>query len=101
MAEKRPAQEDSFGTSQLVKRQKSNADLGNESAVAVVNDSAKNGALIQPVRFVPGHQEEWKETISLAEIEKIDCSVDISGSAHEWPRCPDYGTDRCVRAGAI
>ena len=48
MTEKRPA-EGGFGTTQLVKRQKSNADLGNENAVAVVNDSTKNGALIQSV----------------------------------------------------
>ncbi|KAF2813016.1 WD repeat-containing protein 57 [Mytilinidion resinicola] len=46
-AEKRPAAP-SFGSSQLVKRQKSDANLGS-SAVAVVNGSAQNGALIQAV----------------------------------------------------
>lgn len=48
-AEKRPAS-DAFGSSQMiVKRQKSDANLGNGRAVAVVNGSAANGALIQPV----------------------------------------------------
>ncbi|KAF2735721.1 cell cycle control protein-like protein cwf17 [Polyplosphaeria fusca] len=45
--EKRPAS-DSFGTTQLVKRAKSDANIGN-SEVAVVNGSAQNGALIQAV----------------------------------------------------
>jgi Prp8 binding protein len=45
--EKRPANE-AFGTSQLVKRTKSDANLGS-SAVAVVNGSGANGALIQAV----------------------------------------------------
>ncbi len=46
---KRPAS-NSFGTSQIVvKRQKSNADLGNYKAVAVTNGNAGNGALIQAV----------------------------------------------------
>ena len=47
-AEKRSAS-NSFGTSQLVKRQKSNVDLGDSRAVAVTNASAGNGALIQSV----------------------------------------------------
>jgi len=47
-AEKRSAS-NSFGTSQLVKRQKSNADLGANSAVVVTNANAGNGALIQAV----------------------------------------------------
>jgi len=48
-AEKRPAP-DNFGSSQLVvKRQKSDANLGNGTAVAVVGGSAQNGALIQSV----------------------------------------------------
>ena len=45
--EKRPANE-AFGTSQLVKRTKSDANLGS-SAVAKVNGSGANGALIQAV----------------------------------------------------
>ena len=44
-AEKRLAS-NSFGTSQLVKRQKSNVDLGNSKAVSTTN---ANGALIQTV----------------------------------------------------
>ncbi|KAA8612785.1 hypothetical protein PtrV1_13354 [Pyrenophora tritici-repentis] len=46
--EKRPAHE-AFGTSQLVKRTKSDANLAGSSAVAVVNGSRANGALIQAV----------------------------------------------------
>lgn len=48
-AEKRPAS-NVFGTSQMVvKRQKSDANLGDRTAVAVVNGNAANGALIQAV----------------------------------------------------
>ncbi len=47
-AEKRAAS-NSFGTSQLVKRQKSSTDLGGDRAVAVTNGAAGNGALIQAV----------------------------------------------------
>lgn len=48
-AGKRPAS-NSFGSSQMVvKRQKSNSDLGNGNAVALTNSSAGNGALIQAV----------------------------------------------------
>lgn len=47
-AEKRLAS-NSFGTSQLVKRQKSNADLGNNTTVATTKASSANGALIQAV----------------------------------------------------
>ncbi|KAA6416142.1 MAG: hypothetical protein FRX48_00861 [Lasallia pustulata] len=55
-AEKRPAS-DAFGSSQMiVKRQKSDANLGNGRAVAVVNGSAANGALIQPVPRTSGLQ---------------------------------------------
>ncbi|KKZ65897.1 hypothetical protein EMCG_08402 [[Emmonsia] crescens] len=55
-AEKRPAQ-DSFGSTQLVKRPRSDSNLGNGgsgSAVAVVNSSAKNGALIQAIPRTSG-----------------------------------------------
>ncbi|KAF5845927.1 hypothetical protein GGP41_008417 [Bipolaris sorokiniana] len=65
--EKRPANE-AFGTSQLVKRTKSDANLGGSSAVAVVNGSSANGALIQagsrasalqsPVMELTGHSGE-------------------------------------------
>lgn len=47
-AEKRSAS-NSFGTSQLVKRQKSNVDLGNSKAVATSDSNAANGALVQAV----------------------------------------------------
>lgn len=47
-AEKRSAS-NSFGSSQMVKRQKSDANLTGHNAVAVVNGNAQNGALIQAV----------------------------------------------------
>ena len=48
-AEKRPAS-NAFGSSQMVvKRQKSDANLGMGRAVAIVNGSPANGALIQAV----------------------------------------------------
>ncbi|OJD35851.1 u5 snrnp complex [Diplodia corticola] len=52
-SEKRPAA-DSFGSNQLVKRQRSDNDLGNE--VAITNSSAHNGALIQAVPRTSGLQ---------------------------------------------
>ncbi|OJD12652.1 hypothetical protein AJ78_06791 [Emergomyces pasteurianus Ep9510] len=52
-AEKRPAQ-DSFGSTQLVKRPRSDSNLGNGSAIAVVNSSAQNGALIQAIPRTSG-----------------------------------------------
>ncbi|KAL6708845.1 hypothetical protein ACN47E_002252 [Coniothyrium glycines] len=65
--EKRPAA-DAFGTSQLVKRAKADANLGGSTAVAVVNGSAQNGALIpagpragvlqSPVMELKGHSGE-------------------------------------------
>ncbi|KAF2401956.1 WD40 domain-containing protein [Trichodelitschia bisporula] len=54
-SEKRPAA-DSFGSSQLVKRQKSDANLGNARSIALVNSSSKNGALIQTVPRTSGLQ---------------------------------------------
>ena len=53
--EKRPAT-NTFGTSQLVKRAKADANLGS-SAVAVVNGIGQNGALIQTV-CVPSYLHE-------------------------------------------
>lgn len=48
-AEKRPAS-DAFGSSQaVVKRQKSDAKLGDGRAIALVDGTASNGALIQAV----------------------------------------------------
>jgi len=48
--EKRPAA-DTFGTSQLVKRAKSDANLGGSTAVALSSSTGQNGALIQAVRL--------------------------------------------------
>lgn len=47
--EKRPAS-NSFGSSQIVKRQRSDANLAS-NAVAVVDGSAQDGALIQAVSY--------------------------------------------------
>jgi len=47
-AEKRPAA-DSFGSSQLVKRARSDANLNDGSAVAIASGTGKNGALIHAV----------------------------------------------------
>ncbi len=50
MAEKRGAS-DAFGVSQaIVKRQKSDANIGGAGTISIVNASAQNGALIQAVR---------------------------------------------------
>ena len=50
--EKRPA--DALGSTQMVvKRQKSNLDVGGGRAVALANGNAKNGALIQAVSVAP------------------------------------------------
>ena len=52
---KRPAS-NSFGSSQIVvKRQKSNVDIGNRNAVAVTNGGAGNGALVQAVSSYSMH----------------------------------------------
>ena len=50
-AEKRPAS-NVFGASQMVvKRQKSDANLGNGTAISKVNGSSGSGALVQGVSF--------------------------------------------------
>ncbi|KAI9835471.1 MAG: hypothetical protein M1819_002389 [Sarea resinae] len=55
-AEKRPAS-DAFDSSQMiVKRQKSGSNLRNGDAVAVVNNSTQNGAIIQSVPRTSGLQ---------------------------------------------
>ena len=47
-AEKRSAS-NSFGTSQLVKRQKSNVDLPARNSVAINNATGNDGALVEAV----------------------------------------------------
>ncbi|KAI9750412.1 MAG: hypothetical protein M1815_001786 [Lichina confinis] len=55
-AEKRPAS-DAFGLSQaVVKRQRSEANIGANSVVVVVNQTAQNGALIQAIPRTSGLQ---------------------------------------------
>jgi hypothetical protein len=48
-AEKRPAAESLLSAGQLVKRQKSDANINGNRTVAIANGSAQNGALIQSV----------------------------------------------------
>ena len=51
-AEKRPGS-DAFGSTQMVvKRQRSVANLGNGSAIAIVDGNSANGALIQTVNIL-------------------------------------------------
>ncbi|WEW59870.1 hypothetical protein PRK78_005351 [Emydomyces testavorans] len=52
-AEKRPAQ-DSFGSAQLVKRQRSGADLGNQTVSAVSKGTTPNGALMKAIPRTSG-----------------------------------------------
>ncbi|MCJ1350265.1 MAG: hypothetical protein MMC33_000246 [Icmadophila ericetorum] len=62
-AEKRPAS-DAFGSSQMVvKRQKSDANLGRGNAIALSNGSAGNGALIQAIPRTSGLQAPIMELI--------------------------------------
>ena len=49
-APKRTASDSFSSSQQLVKRQKSDANLNNGSAIAVVGTDAQNGALVQSVR---------------------------------------------------
>ncbi len=55
--EKRPAT-NTFGTSQLVKRAKADANLSS-SAVAVVNGTGQNGALIKAVCLFSHLHDEY------------------------------------------
>ena len=52
MASEKRAASNSFGSAQMVKRQKSDTNL-NGSAVTVVNGSARDGALIKAVCISP------------------------------------------------
>jgi hypothetical protein len=87
-SEKRPTPP-SFGTSQLVKRQKSDANLGG-SAVAVIN-GAQNGALIQAVCTRPRRaQAELKplERNALADV-RMGCL----GTTHKCASVANHGVD--------
>ena len=91
-AEKRPAS-DAFGSSQLVvKRQKSDANIGNGRAIALVNGSTANGALIQAVRspLTDFHRSDKAER-------RLGRSTDVRvgvGAAHKWIAGPHHGADR-------
>jgi hypothetical protein len=82
--EKRPANE-AFGTSQLVKRTKSDANLGS-SAVAVVNGTGANGALIQAVCYYQGLLHEYQ-------AEGVDVLTGAVGVAYQRAAVASYGID--------
>jgi hypothetical protein len=92
-AEKRPAA-DSFGSSQLVKRQKSDANLGNSSSVAVVNGAAQHGALIQAVcnvlliSRIPQAELNYGEKETWADVE-----IGLLGTAHKRASSAYNGID--------
>lgn len=77
MAEKRPAAA-SFGSSQLVKRQRSESELNNGQAVARVNGSSANGALIQSTGRPSGLQATVME-MSGHDGEVFACRFDPTG----------------------
>ena len=82
-AEKRAAA-DAFGSSQIVKRQKSDANLGNGGTVAVVNSSTQNGALIQAVSC----------TVKSVFLRRPPADPDVmAGPTHEWATSSHHGTD--------
>jgi hypothetical protein len=93
MAEKRAASS-GFGSAQLVKRQKSDANLNGKS-IAVVNGSASSGALIQSVcHSVPN-------SLVVRRSAKVDTHegerwlmVEWIGTSYEWLECPSHGIDR-------
>lgn len=76
--EKRPAA-DTFGTSQLVKRAKSDANLGGSTAVALSSSTGQNGALIQAVRLHgESVQREWVLEAQCADRHTRDHAVRCS-----------------------
>jgi len=92
-AEKRPAA-DSFGSSQLVKRQKSDANLGNGSSVAVVNGAAQHGALIQAVCNVLLISHVSQAELNYGEKETwADVEMGLLGTAHKCASSADNGID--------
>ena len=71
-AEKRPAS-NSFGESQIVKRQRSDADFHATNAVAVGNGTAHNGTLMRTVRL---HHVAARHTdVELKELLPKGCMV--------------------------
>lgn len=91
-SEKRPAA-DSFGSNQLVKRQRSDNDLGNQ--VAITNGSSQNGALIQAVCLSLAHFRTL--TLELRREERRTMA-DCVGSAHERAASSHHGAHRYVSA---
>lgn len=83
---KRPAS-GSFGSSQMVVKR---PNLGNDKAVAVVNGSAANGALIQAV--CKGLGMRWGNALNFMREQKADCGG--IGTADKWFAGPSDGADR-------
>lgn len=88
---------DSFSSSQqlVVKRQKSDANLSNGSAIAVVGNNAQNGALVQSVCHLLSHKfavspAELKDQGRLMEemvrsYEPAGCKLPLWSSQVFWP----------------
>ncbi|KAF1808210.1 WD repeat-containing protein [Eremomyces bilateralis CBS 781.70] len=77
-SEKRSAP-DNFSSHQLVKRQRSDANLNSSNAIAVVNGTAQNGALIQSVPRTSGLQAPVME-LSGHSGEVYACRFDPTGN---------------------
>ena len=88
--EKRPAA-DSFGSTQLVKRAKSDANLNGSSAVTVVNGPGQNGALIQAVCM----PKDWRE----AQLLKMPRLTGTLGPARRHAAIACDGVDRTQWGG--
>ena len=87
MSREKRAASDSFGTSQLVKRAKSDANLNGSSAVAVASGTGKKGALIQAVCPPPSEPDG-------ARLLKIMILTGVTGPARRRAPVPSHGVDR-------
>lgn len=89
--EKRPA--DALGSTQMVvKRQKSNLDLGGGRAVAVANGNIKTGALIQAVSTCSVDHRE-RRTCAERNVQRRPADGEMRlGATHKWTAGADNGT---------
>lgn len=88
---KRPAN-DAFGSNQLVKRAKSDANL-DSTAVAISSGTGQNGALIRAVCLLPG---PWK---SCASAERRSGLTGAIGTARRCSSVASHGIDRAFWGG--
>lgn len=91
MSGEKRAAADSFGTTQLVKRAKPDANLNGDSAVAVVNGPGQNGALTKAV-CMPKNQRDAQSLKMLRLTGTIGCARRRAAVA-----C--HGTGRPQRGG--